>query len=178
MNSVLAFLRQPPPPHREARPRPAAARRAPRRQRLLACASGGGHWIELRRLRPAFGGLEVTYVSTLPTYAETVPGNRYHCVPDTSRFDLASLVPNMLRAAWIIARERPAFVVTTGSAPMLAFVLLGRLNGARTLWIDSVANSEHLSTSGRVAKRLAHRCIAQWPNVAADERIEHWGSVL
>jgi hypothetical protein len=61
---------------------------------------------------------------------------------------------------------------------MLSFILLGRLIGARTLWVDSIANSERMSTSGRMAKKLAHRVVSQWPEVAAKEGVECWGAVI
>jgi hypothetical protein len=61
---------------------------------------------------------------------------------------------------------------------MLAFVLLARLIGARTLWIDSIANSERLSSSGRLAKKIAHRVVSQWPEVAEHEGVAFWGAVI
>lgn len=149
---------------------------APRR--LLAGASGGGHWIELLRLRPAFEGFDVVFVSTFPSYARLVPEHRYYWIPDASRFSLWGFAPAFWRALLVLWRERPNVVVTTGSAPMLPFVLLGRLFGAKTLWIDSIANPEHLSTSGRIAKRLASKCIPQWPDVARAEKLDCWGMIL
>ena len=83
-----------------------------------------------------------------------------------------------LKAFAILLRERPKALVTTGSAPMLAFVLLARLMGVRTLWIDSIANSERLSSSGRLAKKLAHRVVSQWPDVAEREGVACWGAVI
>ena len=146
--------------------------------KLIALASGGGHWVQLQRLRPAFAEFETVYVSMFESYAEQVAGSRYYVVPDASRFELAAFGPVFMRAARILLRERPAALVTTGSAPVLAFVLLARLFGARTLWIDSMANSERLSSSGRMAKRIAHRVVSQWPEVAAREGVEYWGAVL
>lgn len=154
------------------------ARGHTRSRKLLLGASGGGHWIELRRLEPAFEGFETIYVSTLPGYASVVNGHRYYSVPDASRFSIWSLVGILGRAIWIFSREKPHAVVTTGSAPMLPFILIGRLFGARTLWIDSVANSEHISTSGKIAKRIAHQCVPQWPHVAAKEGLDCWGKVF
>jgi UDP-N-acetylglucosamine:LPS N-acetylglucosamine transferase len=148
------------------------------RPKLLALASGGGHWVQLQRLRPAFEGFETAYVSMFPSYAEQVAGSRYYIVPDASRFDLVSFAPVVLKAISILLRERPNAIVTTGSAPMLAFVLLGRLIGARTLWVDSIANSERMSSSGRMAKKIAHRVISQWPEVAAKEGVECWGAIV
>lgn len=146
--------------------------------RLLALASGGGHWIQLMRLRPAFDAFETSYVSMFDSYAETLDGARFHTVPDASRFDLKSFGPVFARAVRIIAKERPRAIVTTGSAPMLAFILLGRMTGRRTLWIDSIANSERMSSSGRLAKKLAHKVVSQWPDVAAREGVECWGRVV
>ena len=148
------------------------------RPKLIALASGGGHWVQLQRLRPAFEGFETVYVSMFESYAEQVDGSRFYIVPDASRFDLKSFAPVFWRALKIMLRERPRAVVTTGSAPMLAFILLGRLLGCRTLWIDSIANSERMSSSGRLAKRLANRVISQWPEVAAREGFECWGAIL
>jgi UDP-N-acetylglucosamine:LPS N-acetylglucosamine transferase len=151
---------------------------AQRMPRLLAVASGGGHWIQLLRLRDAFAGFETAYVSMFENYADAVPGARLYTIPDASRFDKLSFVKVGLKALWIMAKERPRAIVTTGSAPMLSFILLGRLIGARTLWIDSIANAERMSSSGRLARKLAHRTVSQWPEVAAAEGVECWGSVL
>jgi UDP-N-acetylglucosamine:LPS N-acetylglucosamine transferase len=145
---------------------------------LLAIASGGGHWIELMRLKPAFAEFETVFVSMFDNYVADLHGQRFYTVPDASRFNLIALLPVLWKSVWILARERPSAVVTTGSAPMLVFILIARLLGIRTLWIDSIANSEHLSSSGRCAKLLAHRCIAQWENVAERERVEFWGRIV
>ena len=156
----------------------AAQASTPGKKRLLAAASGGGHWIELLRLRPAFDGWDVAYVSMFENYTSAVPGCRYYVVPDASRFDKLALGKVMLKAIGIMLRERPHAIVTTGSAPMLTFLLLGRLMGVKTLWIDSIAQSEELSSSGKVAKRLAHTVLSQWPDVAEAEGIAWGGAVL
>lgn len=146
--------------------------------KLIALASGGGHWVQLQRLQPAFAGFETVYVSMFESYAEQVAGSRYYVVPDASRFDLGSFAPVFVKALRILVRERPSALITTGSAPMLTFVLVARLLGARTLWIDSIANSKRLSSSGRLARRIAHQVVTQWPEVAAREGVGCWGSVI
>lgn len=146
--------------------------------RLLAVASGGGHWIELLRLRPAFEGFDTAYVSMFENYASAVPGSRLYTVRDASRFERTAFIGVAFKAFRIIAKERPKAVVTTGSAPMLFFILFGRLCGARTLWIDSIAQAEELSSSGRLARRIAHRTVSQWNEVAEREGVECWGGVL
>lgn len=145
---------------------------------ILAGASGGGHWIELLRLRPAFAGFDVVYISTFENYAKAVPENRFHAVPDASRFSVRAFLPIFIRAMGILRTERPTAIVTTGSAPMLPFVLLGRLFGVKSLWIDSISSTQHMSMSGRLAKRIATKAIAQWPALADAEGIDYWGKVI
>lgn len=149
-----------------------------RRPRLLAAASGGGHWIELLRLRAAFAGWDVAYVSMFENYRSMLGAARYYTVPDASRFDKLAFIKVALKSVPIMLKERPDAIVTTGSAPMLWFVLLGRIMGAKTLWIDSVAQAEEMSSSGRLAKKLSSRTVAQWPDVAKTEGVECWGAVL
>jgi UDP-N-acetylglucosamine:LPS N-acetylglucosamine transferase len=146
--------------------------------RLLAVASGGGHWIELLRLRRAFAGWDVAYVSMFDNYSSAVPGARYYTIPDASRFDKLAFPKVAAKAVRIMLKERPDAIVTTGSAPMLCFLLLARAMRTKTLWIDSIAQAEDMSSSGRVAKTLANVAVAQWPNVAEAEGIPYWGAVL
>lgn len=146
--------------------------------KLLAVASGGGHWIQLLRLRDAFEDFETSYVSMFENYADAVPGARLYTIPDASRFDKLSFLKVWAKAVRIMAAERPRAIVTTGSAPMLSFIILGRLTGARTLWIDSIANAERMSSSGRLARKLAHQTVSQWPEVAVREGVECWGAIL
>lgn len=146
--------------------------------KLLAVASGGGHWVQLLRLRPAFEGCQVVYASVQPGSAEEVAGHRYYQFRDASRKKKLAFLAVALRMFWIVLRERPDVIVTTGSAPALFCLAIGRRFGARTLWIDSIANVKEMSTSGIKAVGVAHKCVSQWPEVAAANGIEFWGRTL
>lgn len=147
-------------------------------RRVLAIASGGGHWVQLLRLRPAFEGCDVSFATVhADSAADLAPGARLFTFRDASRKDWWNFFAAGLQIAGIVLRVRPHVVVTTGAMPPLAALILGRLIGARTLWVDSVANSEELSGSGRIARRFAHQVVTQWPQLATSET-PCWGSVL
>jgi hypothetical protein len=74
-------------------------------KRLLALASGGGHWIELLRLRPAFEGWDVAYVSMFDNYTSAIPGARYYTVPDASRFSKLAFAPVLAKALPIMLND-------------------------------------------------------------------------
>jgi exosortase/archaeosortase family protein len=153
------------------------ASKASRPKVILAVASEGGHWIQLSRLQPAFAGHCVHYLSTNAGLANTVQGP-FHAVQDANRWTKGRMVKMFLQVLWLVLRLRPDFVVTTGAAPGLAAVAFGRLLGARTIWLDSIANSEVVSGSGHVASRIAHVCLTQWEQLADGRSYQYWGRVL
>ena len=70
-------------------------------------------------------------------------------------------------------------IVTTGSMPLAIFSIWSKLLGARIVWVDSVAQIDRLSLSGRVMRHVADLCLAQWPDVAAQyPNVEYAGEVL
>ncbi len=146
--------------------------------KVLAVASSGGHWVQLRRVVPAFADSEVVYVTVLKSYRSEVPENRFYQVNDATRWNKLGLIMLATRLAWIICKERPAVVISTGAAPGFFALMLGRWFGARTIWIDSIANVEEVSLSGSRAGRYADLWLTQWPHLARSEGPHYAGSVL
>ena len=145
--------------------------------RVLAIASGGGHWVQLLRLRPAWDGCAVTYATVHADSAADVAPAPLHTFTDASRADWWRLPGVAAQMLALVLRVRPHVVVTTGAAPPLFALAFGRMIGARTLWVDSIANGEVLSSSGRLARRVATTRVTQWPDLAGDG-VGYWGSVL
>lgn len=145
--------------------------------KILAVASGGGHWIQLLRLRPAFAGTDVIWLTTQSDYAKEVKGP-LHVVRDANMWNKLALLIMFAQVAWLMLRIRPDVVVTTGAAPGFAAVFFGRITGARTVWIDSIANSEVLSGSGSQAGRWAHIWLTQWEHLAKPDGPHYWGAVI
>ena len=146
-------------------------------KKILAVASSGGHWVQLRRLRPAFEGHDVAYLTTDRGHRSEIGDARFYAVRDGNRTSKRELLVCALQIGWVLLRERPDIVVSTGAAPGYLAIRAARLVGARTVWIDSVANVEELSLSGRLASEKADLCLTQWPHLQAG-RVTYEGSVL
>ena len=145
---------------------------------VLAVSSGGGHWVQMRRLAPAFSGAEVHYATTDPTAADQVGTSRLHVYPDANKDTPFRLILCVLRLAWILLRLRPQVVVSTGAAGGFLAIKLARLIGARTMFIDSIANVRELSISARMSLGVADSVLSQWPSVAAQTDAEYRGAVI
>ncbi|PWJ12881.1 UDP-N-acetylglucosamine--LPS N-acetylglucosamine transferase [Jannaschia seohaensis] len=148
------------------------------RRRVLAVASAGGHWMQLMMLRPAWARHEVTWITTLEGLAEQAGLAPARLVPDCNRDTPLRALGCGALLLWHVLRLRPHAVVTTGALPGVLALAAGRLVGARTIWIDSVANAQEMSASGRLAARVATHRLSQWPEVARAEGAEYAGSVL
>ena len=129
-------------------------------------------------MRDAWDGMRVCYATTLPGLAERYCAAPSYRVPDCNANEPVAAARCTIAMIGLMLRLRPSHVVTTGALPGLIAVALGRVIGARTLWIDSVANGETLSSSGRHARRLAHEVLSQWPEVARTEGVGYAGRVL
>ena len=132
---------------------------------MLLVSSSGGHWTELRRLAPAFDPFERVWCSVLPEMAREVAPDRFLLVPDASRWNKLRLLWSAVRVALVLLRVRPDVVISTGAAPGFFAISLARLVGARTVWVDSIANAEELSLSGQKASRIATLTLTQWPEL-------------
>lgn len=145
---------------------------------ILAVSSGGGHWVQLLRLRPAFEGCRVIYATVREGYRGDVEGCEFRLIPDSNRWNKLAL----LRTAWAVFRllrkEKPNVVITTGAAPGYFAVRIGKILGARVVWVDSVANAEELSMSGEKAGSFVDLWLTQWPQLARPGGPEYFGNVL
>lgn len=146
--------------------------------KVLAVASGGGHWIQMLRLRPAFQNTEIHYATTDPAAAGDVSPAPLHCFMDANRDTKLKLIVSTLQIIMIVLKVRPRVIVTTGAAPGYLAIRIGSLIGARTMFIDSIANANELSLSANMVKGHADRLVTQWPNVAEETGALYHGSVL
>ena len=152
---------------------------ADKRPKVLAISSGGGHWVQLLRLRPAFEGCDVTYATVRQGYREDLDESAaFRVIPDGNRWNKIKLIRSALGVFWLVLSLKPDVIVTTGAAPGYFGVRFGKWLGARVVWLDSVANAEELSMSGEKAGSFVDLWLTQWPHLAREKGPQCFGSVL
>jgi len=149
-----------------------------RRLRILAVASGGGHWAQLLRVQDAFVGEDVTFVTVHAGYGRELNRGIVRVVADANQHRPFRILLLAIQVVWLLVRERPDVIISTGAAPGCLAVVFGRLCGARTIWLDSIANIDRISLSGRVARPFADLWLTQWPHLAAEGGPECAGRVF
>ena len=152
------------------------------RENLRVClaASAGGHASELMRLEECWKGLDCFIVTTSHVVEQQMARfGKVYVVAESNRRQPLRLLKTLASCVKIMIAERPDVVITTGAAVGCMLAFLGKLLGARIAWIDSIANAERLSMSGRLVKPIADLVLTQWPDLAKRYRsVEYVGHIL
>lgn len=146
--------------------------------KILAVSSPGGHWVQLNKICDKLAPQhEIVFASPRNQYQLAKTDKIVHSITDASADSKFKLIPLVFQFLLIFLKERPHIILSTGAAPGVIAILLGKMLGIKTIWIDSIANVQQLSRSGSMVKKYADLVITQWPALATDGII-HKGSVL
>ncbi len=143
------------------------------KKKILAVASHGGHWVQLNRLNSSFYGHQTLYISTFKARKKN-----YRSVVDANMDKKLKLLIQFLQLFFIILAFRPHVIISTGASVGFFSLLIGRIFRCKTIWVDSIANGEEMSLSGKKVKRFANIWLSQWPDVAKKEGALYKGKVL
>ncbi len=132
---------------------------------LLVCSSGG-HFKALHQLHNFWQNHERVWVTfkSNTTIASLQDERIYWGFSPTNRN-----IPNLLRnlgLAWkIVRQEKPDLILTTGAGVAVPFLIVGKLIGSQTVFIESITRIKQLSLSARLALPFLDRLYVQWPQL-------------
>jgi beta-1,4-N-acetylglucosaminyltransferase len=133
---------------------------------LLVCSSGG-HLTQLYNLRPWWERFRRVWVTFDKEDARSILRDEtivaaHH--PTTRN------IPNLLRnsvLAWrVLRRHRPDVIVSTGAGVALPFFVLGRILGAKTIYIEVFDRIDAPSLTARLCYPLSSLFALQWEEQA------------
>ena len=166
--------------------------------KTLVVLGSGGHTAEMLRLITDFDFERYTPL-TLVTAAtdttsrakaerelprEALATARWAEIPRAREVgqSFVSSVPSTLHALWacvhLIWTASPDLVLVNGPGTCVPVAVLGRLSGARVIFVESWCRVESLSLTGRIMYYVAHRFVVHWPELARRyPRAEYLGRI-
>ena len=129
-------------------------------------SSTGGHLLQLVALRDAFEGFERVWVTFDAGDSRALLAGEevVHAYSPTNR-NARNLLRNVRLAFRVVPRMRPAVVVTTGAGVAVPFAWVGRLFGARVVYVESLTRIERPSLTYRLIRPVVSRTYVQWPEL-------------
>jgi beta-1,4-N-acetylglucosaminyltransferase len=148
--------------------------------RVLLVASPGGHLIQLLAVRRAWDGYSSAWVTLdRADVRGLLEGEEVVFAHGPTNRNVGNLLRNLVLAFRLVRELRPEMVITTGAGVAVPFAWVGRLVGARVVYIESLSRIDTASLSCRMISPVASRVYGQWPEfIAAVPQSRFAGSVF
>jgi beta-1,4-N-acetylglucosaminyltransferase len=131
--------------------------------KLALVCSHGGHLTQMQMLWPAFEGHECILICYRCRRTEAlVLGSRTHLLDDIGT-NVVRMAKAFAQAACILLRERPNVILSTGAEIAIPFLWVGKLLGAKTVYIESWSRVRTRSGTGPLVYPVADLFLVQWP---------------
>jgi UDP-N-acetylglucosamine:LPS N-acetylglucosamine transferase len=135
--------------------------------KLALVASSGGHLAELFCIHELWQAHERFWVSFPTPDAESLLADEtvFWAAYPTNRH-LPNLLRNLALAWRLLRRERPDVVISTGAGVAVPFLILARVLGIRSVYLESITRIRELSLSGYLVYPFVDRFLVQWQELA------------
>ncbi|RMC92371.1 UDP-N-acetylglucosamine--LPS N-acetylglucosamine transferase [Clostridium autoethanogenum] len=131
--------------------------------KVCLVGSSGGHLTHLYMLKPFWKNKERFWVTFDKADANSLLKDEqvYHCYFPTNR-SLKALIINICLAWKVIRKERPNVIISSGAAVAVPFFYIGKLFGAKTLYIEVYDRIDKSTVTGKLVYPVADEFIVQW----------------
>ncbi|OGP14028.1 MAG: hypothetical protein A2054_07695 [Deltaproteobacteria bacterium GWA2_55_10] len=142
----------------------------------LVCANGG-HLTEMMELKEVYAGHEHFWVTYQGTDSQAL-GRTYFYRDHKSLF--LKMAVQLLTAWYIVIRERPGLVITTGGAIAVPISIYCRVLGIHVIYMDCGTRVFERSGTGRFMVHLADVFLTQWPGMMQKygKNARYWGGLF
>lgn len=134
-----------------------------KREKPVLClvSSSGGHWEQLQKLQPLidkYDGFKVTEKTQFEADA------KYLMIQTDLKDKLMifKMIVNSFRAMRIWIKEKPDFVITTGTIVAYPFYLLAVLTRKKFVFIETFGRANMPTVAGRMMEKHSDLFIVQW----------------
>jgi beta-1,4-N-acetylglucosaminyltransferase len=132
---------------------------------LLVCSTGG-HFMVMQELSAFWGHHERIWVTFANAGVKKILEEEkvYWAWSPTNR-DIPNLVRNLLLACRVVPKEYPDLILSTGAGVAVPFLIVGRVLGIKTAFVESVTRVEQLSLSARLVYPFLDALYVHWPQL-------------
>lgn len=141
-------------------------------KKVLFISSTGGHLSEMMQLKKMFKDYDY-HIITEKTKSNISMKNKYKdrinfLVYGTKDHMLTypfKLIYNCFKSLFLYLRIHPDYIITTGAHTAGPMCLIGKIFGSKVIYIETFANINTKTITGRLLYPVADRFIVQWPSM-------------
>ena len=131
--------------------------------KICLVGSSGGHLAHLNMLKPFWSEYDRFWVTFDKEDARSVLIDEkfYPCYFPTNR-NIKNLIKNTFLALEILRKEKPDVIISSGAAVAVPFFYLGKLFGAKTVYIEVFDRIDKPTVTGKLVYPVTDKFIVQW----------------
>lgn len=131
--------------------------------KVCLVGSSGGHLTHLYMLKPFWENKERFWATFDKEDARSLlKGEKLYPVYYPSNRSIKALIINTHRAIKILKKERPDLIISSGAAPAIPFFWIGKLMGAKTIYIEVFDRIDKPTISGKICYPEVDKFIVEW----------------
>lgn len=139
------------------------------KKRVLFISSTGGHLSEMMRLSPLFKKYNYFIITekdeSTKMLAQKYKKKVFYLIYGTKDHIVTypfKLLANCFKSLYFYLKLRPKYIVTTGAHTAGPMCCIGKILGSKIIYIESFANIETKTVTGRLIYHFADLFIVQW----------------
>lgn len=139
------------------------------KKKVLFISSTGGHLNELLQLSPLFEKYNYHIITEKDKANETLKqtyGDKISFLPYGTRAKLFSYIFKYLwlciKTIYYYCKIKPKVIITTGTHTAGPMCILGKICGSKIIYIETFANTNKKTATGRLIYPIADLFIVQW----------------
>lgn len=131
--------------------------------KVCLVGSSGGHLAHLYMLKKFWHDKERFWVTFDKEDARSLLKDEkmYSCYYPTNR-NIKNLIRNTVLAVKVLRKEHPDLIISSGAAMSVPFFYLGKLFGAKLIYIEVFDRIDKPTLSGRLVYPITDKFIVQW----------------
>ena len=141
-------------------------------KKILFISSTGGHLNELMQLKPLLSNYDYNIV-TEKTKSTAGLKDKYKnkigfLVYGTKHNILTypfKLIYNTFKSLYYYIKFHPDYIITTGAHTAGPMCCIGKIFGSRVIYIETFANINTKTVTGKLLYHIADKFIVQWPDM-------------
>ena len=131
--------------------------------KICFVGSSGGHLAHLYMLKPFWKNKERFWVTFDKEYARSLlKDEKMYSVYYPSNRSIKALLINTWRALRILPKEKPDLIISSGAAPAIPFFWIGKLMGAKTVYIEVFDRIDAATIAGKLCYPVTDLFIVEW----------------
>ncbi|MFU7517526.1 PssD/Cps14F family polysaccharide biosynthesis glycosyltransferase [Clostridium sp. HCS.1] len=130
--------------------------------KICLVSSSGGHWEQLQKLQPVVNKYEGFFVTEKTKFKADKAKYLFLQTDLKDKLMILKMIYNTLYAIFIWIRERPDFIITTGTIVAYPFYILAVIFHKKFIFIETFGRANMPTVAGRMMEKHSDLFIVQW----------------